>query len=375
MSTALNMVQDLRQGCSLQVDRHNNNRYRIIAQETNGTKTAYCFGVPIYAPDGKLTLQEFTCDDHSACFVGSNTKITIVNDILLENSNGYCRISLPEGIITRCPKSITCQGLKISPTFNGIFCRADCKHERQISFRLTTEHNFRETRQNSKCFALMSEEFKPFITVSCIGTVDEHGRMVEPAEIHFEKLSDLEYILTVSPHTPNGSYVWYEINLHEDKLFQDTTVESKHPQENNAFGGIAFIGETEMYGEQWLYTRPDFSKIPEMFSQQIRKVVLHLPQYDSNNTSFSAIGVAARFCSFGSTWEKKIEPTVAFSESTIHDRYQSIDITPIVVDPQAGFLLRPDGMILRAKERKSGSAVVATGDNYYTPQILEINYV
>ena len=359
MSTALNILQALRSNNSLDIDRQNSNRYRIIAQEANGSKTAYCFSVPIYTPDGKLTIPEFLCNGHSARFVGSNAKITIAHDILLKNGNGCCHISLPED----------------SPTFNGVICRADCRHEQKFSFKLTTEDKFLEIRQNGKCFALMREKFKPFITVSCIGTADKHGLIVAPAEIHVEKLSDLEYILTVSPHGLKGSFVWYEINLHEDKLFQDTTVESKHPKENNAFGGTAFIGETEIYGEQWLYTRPDFSKISEMFSQQIRKVSLHIPQYAVNNTLLSAIGVTSRFCSFGSTWEKKVGATVAFSESTVHSRYQSIDITQLVVEPQTGFLLRPDGMILRTTEKKSGAAVVATGDNYYTPQILEINYI
>lgn len=375
MTTALNMVQHLRQGRSLHIDRNNNNRYRIIAQEPDGSRTAYCFGIPIYTPKGRLINRKFLCNEHSAYFAGSNAKITIENDILMENSSGRCHISLPKAFITKQETIISCQRLKISPTFNGILCRADCRNEQGFSFKVTTQHNFFKVRQNGKYFALMSEEFKPFITVSCIGTVDEHDRIIAPAEIHLESTSDLEYVLTISSLSTNGSYVWYEINLHENKLFQDTTVESKHPKENNAFGGTAFIGKTEMYGEQWLYTRPDFSKISETFSKQIRRVVLHLPQYTSNGDTLSAIGIASRFCSFGSTWEKKIAPTVAVSESTSLNRYQSIDITRFAVDPQTRSLLRTDGMILRAKGQKSGAAIVATGDSYHTPQILEINYI
>jgi hypothetical protein len=46
---------------------------------------------------------------------------------------------------------------------------------------------------------------------------------------------------------------------------------------------------------------------------------------------------------------------------------------PVLADKQ-GRLQRGEGFILKAKRKNSGFSVVATGDNYFFPQILEVNY-
>lgn len=89
-----------------------------------------------------------------------------------------------------------------------------------------------------KFFALMSEKFRPFVVVSCIGTVSEGSNIIAPAKISFLKITDRKYEITVSPCSTLGESVFFEINLHEAKLFQDTTVESNNPKTNNAFGSV-----------------------------------------------------------------------------------------------------------------------------------------
>ena len=73
--------------------------------------------------------------------------------------------------------------------------------------------------------------------------------------------------------------ILFEINLYERKLFLDTTVESKNIGVNNAFGSIAFVGDTEQFGEQWLYSRPAFSLISELYEKSLNYAVLHIPKY------------------------------------------------------------------------------------------------
>ena len=75
----------------------------------------------------------------------------------------------------------------------------------------------------------------------------------------------------------------FEANLYESKQIQDTTVESANPEVNNAFGGTAFIGNTTEFGEQWLYSRPDYSKFSELTDRQIIKAVLHMPKLNRSN--------------------------------------------------------------------------------------------
>lgn len=164
-----------------------------------------------------------------------------------------------------------------------------------------------------------------------------------------------------------------EANLYEAKLMQDTTVESKNPKMNNAFGSIGFIGSTKEYGEQWLYTRPDFSKMRELNDKRILRAVLHLPRLNNDSVELAMSRVAARFCSFGSNWNNKISEASLLADSKITDHYIDLNLMPIISD-ERGRLLRQEGFILKAKKKNSGFSVITTGDSYLMPQIIEINY-
>lgn len=49
MQSVLGEISKLRKGSPIIIDYHNSNRYRLVVQENNGTKTAYYFSTPIYS--------------------------------------------------------------------------------------------------------------------------------------------------------------------------------------------------------------------------------------------------------------------------------------------------------------------------------------
>ncbi len=365
----------LRGGGTFRVDSHNSNRYRLILHEDDGSRTAFCFSTPIYNQrSGKLIDYAFHQNGEGIYSIGSNSTITVSRDVLIENAEGYCRMSL-EGF----PNYSSDRDLRtgrgvLYPSSNGIVCRVRSSEGKPYRLHLSVGQPFLQIRENEKYFALLSEEFKPFVTVSCIGTVNGSCTVTAPAAITYQKRSDREYELTVKPCSSAGQEVLFEVNLYEPKLFQDTTVESANPGVNNAFGGTAFIGNTKAYGEQWLYTRLDFSKLPEMLDRRIIQSILHLPRLSASDVQMSAYGVSARFCSFGSNWDNKI-PLAAFeTDSHGNHGYTDLDITHLLTEQRTGFMKRSEGLIIRTSVKDSGFSAIATGDNYYTPQILEINF-
>ena len=219
----------------------------------------------------------------------------------------------------------------------------------------------------------MSERFRPFVSFSCIGTSDANGNIIAPAKISYQKITDRKYTVSVIPCSSLGKSVLIEANLYEPKLFQDTTVESKNAKANNAFGSIGFIGSTKEFGEQWLYSRPDFTKMSALNDKKILRAVLHIPKLNTGSIELTSSKVAARFCSFGSTWDNKIAEASTFNESQITDNYINLNLMPVLTDKQ-GSLQRGEGFILKAKRKNTGFSVIATGDNYLFPQILEVNY-
>ena len=112
----------------------------------------------------------------------------------------------------------------------------------------------------------------------------------------------------------------------------------------------------------------------EMLDRPIRKAVWHLPKLGGADVRLTAHEASARFCSFGSNWTNKIAVAALETESCACNGYVDLDVTHILTDSKTGFIKRSEGWVVRTKVKGSGFAAVATGDSYYTPQILELNF-
>ena len=375
MISVLDEITGLRAGAPIEIDFKNNNRYRVVTEEQDGSKTAYYFSTPIYNNrTGKLVDMKFHEKEGKVYSVGSNATCTFKDRVKMENEEGICRIFLEERVVLEGEQVLRCKNHYLHPTLNGFAYQISCEGDSSYLFDMEVGRSFMGVRANDKCFCLMSEQFRPFVTVSCIGTMNEKGEVIAPAIITYQKLTDRKYRLTVTPCSPKGKWMWIEINLYEGKLSSDTTVESANPKENNAFGGTAFIGHTREFGEQWLYTRMDVSKMPELADRRIRKAILHLPTYNYPPLRLEAHRLPMRFCSFGSIWENKIEALETISHSLKNSNYRDVDLTGLLADARTGIPTSNDGILLKPSRKEDGFLVIATGDSYYAPQIYEINY-
>ena len=374
MRAVLEEIAVLRGNKPIIIDYRNSNRYRLVVQEDASSKTGYYFSTPIYnRKDRRMIDMRFRRNGNAIYASGSNANITVLENIHMENAEGSCVLELQQSPTLISDKELCGGNIHICLTCNGVMIRSPI-NEGKFDFVIEAGEPFLNVRANDKYFALMKERFRPLVVFSCIGSVDAVGNVTAPAKMEYQKLTDKKYRLTVSAASPLAQFVMFEANLYENKLFQDTTVESNNPAVNNAFGSIGFIGNTAMYGEQWLYSRLDYSRMSELMDKSIQNVILHIPKLNQSKVELRAFQVKARFCSFGSNWDNKIGEGAPISDSTINSRYQSIKLTPLLVDPRTKLFIQSEGVILKPKIRGSGFSVIGTGDSYLAPQILEINY-
>lgn len=375
MISILNEISKFRKEAPLVIDYKNTNRHRVVIIESDGSKTAYYFAVPIYNITTRKVIDvKFHPQGDAFYATGSNANITITENIKMENTEGTCLISLPPPPACASDSEISCGREKLYPTTNGVAIRSSCNEEEPYIFSVELQCPHTEMRANDRCLAFMSEKFTPFVVISCIGTEDKSGNIISPAKLSYQRISDQKYTVSIEPYSPMGCSVLTEINLYEPKLFQDTTVESKNMNVNNAFGSVGFIGTTKEYGEQWLYSRTNISKIAELNDNRIVRVVVHIPQLSESSIPLTAWGIAARFCSFGSTWENKKAADGIIADVQACDKYINLDITTLFTD-NYGRLSYNEGFILKPKSKNSGFSVLSTGDSHLHPQILEINYM
>lgn len=371
MVSILDEIKKLRKENEFQVDINNTNKYRIVINENDGSKTAYYFSTPIYNYKTKHLLNlKYQKLGNQILYYGSNSEIIFRdNTITMENENFNCAILLKKSIVFNNEKQLICIKDKILPTTNGFVYKANCDGNNYFSFELIANSSFVKISSNNKYFSLNNEYNNPLITISCVGAAEYNGNIISPSKIKYEKINDDKFLITVTACSPMAKWNLFEVNLYEQKLIQDTTVESNNPTENNVFGGIAFLGQSHEFGEQWLYSKIDYSKMLDVFNLNTQKILLHLPQHNNFALNLCANKPTVRFCSFGSNWDNKV-PTFRENEikSILNNGYQTFDLTQYYTDKYHRFV-ETTGITIKGQ---NGFSVITTGDSYYAPPIFEV---
>lgn len=369
--SVLSEIKYLRNMKDTVIEYHNSNRYRVMIKEESGY-TAYCFSTPIYSFKTRKFIR-INPDDmtNEYSFCGSNGTITAHhNCYTFENCEGKVIITIEDTLIghgiDRCMPS----SVGIVPTCNGLRFIVNGNN---VSFLIKFDVKAEGVRYNPSCFTIMKETFKPFLSVSSLYASDNMGNF-SPVEMRYMQNGTDDYEVELFHDISGGTFL-FEINLYEPKLFQDTTVESAHPDINNVYGAIGFIGKTRQFGQQWLFSRPDFTKIPDLASHHVNKVLLHIPVLNGSLDNVDVYIPKKRFCSFGSTWNDKVDVSNKVVSSNNNGRYITIDVTAPFTDPLTHELVYNEGFLLRKAKGMNDFIILSTGDCYSAPQILEINFI
>ena len=373
MNCLLKTIADLRKKKDLHIDTSNSDRYRIVINETDGTKTAYYFSAPIYNINSKKLVDLKFTDSATPRLIGTNAQITFSDSIKLNNTNGNCFITLNNHVERISDHELHEGENAIFPTTNGFVYKMPVSSTSNYSIMLKTDRAFLTTRANNKYFALMIDKFTPFAYISAIGIEDSCGYIISPFAIVYRKISDYEYEISASNNISTGKYLVFEINMYERKLIQDTTVESLNPKDNNAFGSTAYIGTTSEFGEQWLYSRIDYMRMNNIAGCRVKNATAYIPKLSNNNLDIVAYKVSERFCSFGSNWNNKKSESNYVNRSGSTDRYVVIDITSALIHEKSKQVIATNGLILKPA-KKNDFVAITTGDSCFLPQIIAINY-
>lgn len=380
MNSVWKEIEKLRSEPLGDIEPFDGNRNTIIVKERNRSYTAYCFSVPIRNRDNNqitsLNYNHVNCRSYHS---GSNSLAEINERIELSSAEGNCVITLPGRCIKRTvdklfwgdPLDNNHSKTEIIPTLNGIAIKAFCGNGMPYQFYLNINRDPFNIINTPKCFSFMISNFSPLVSVSCIGSLSSKMDLTGPCSLDAIPLKPSLYRITVTPTAQQTDYVLIEINMHEPKLMQDTTIDSQRPQESNTFGSISFLGTTDYFGEQWLLTKIDMLALHQLFNRKIHKCLFHVPTFSLDNVKLQASIPSERFCSFASNWDNRtaIERPLTTAEAT--NGYYHFNISPLIVGPKTTLTPKIAHLVITVEEKY---AVVSTGDSYFAPQILEFNY-
>ena len=222
-------------------------------------------------------------------------------------------------------------------------------------------------KQNGKCISFMKEYIVPYLTIDTLW--GRRGNSLDPLIISCEKVSDKECNITISCEK-DCEEIFFQINAYSQKLLLDTTVESNNSIENNAFGGVSFVGNTELFGEQRVYTRLNQSLIRGLWRFNIKKAILYIPFFCSEEVNFSIYCIENNWCSFNLNWENKKTEYNNTVEYEISRGFLKINVTKIL---RANLRLRnPSNYSFVILNNARKASIICTGDNYAFPSMLEV---
>lgn len=378
--TILDTIKQVRGNLPFLISENNQNIYRVLLNEPDGGKTAYYFNSPLYRRrDGNLIRKCFVQNGDVQAFEGSTAKITYQNgEFCMADHSGSLFVCFERGNLELTERgTLYSRDLHIEPTLNGIVVKAACVGNTPFEFSIRTTEIFSNIKKNSKYLAFMRNKFEPFFVISSLYAHADATNGFVPCTVAAEAETDGTYTVTIQSTTSETNSVLFEINLYEGKFFQDTTVESGAPDRNNCYGSSSFLGQTDELGEQWLYTKTSRKKVFDIENRPIQSVRMFIPVFKKGVFLPTAYLPLERFCSFGSTWKKKIPFTDLLTTAEFaqyNEQFYILDLSKLLIDPTTHFLRRTEGFVLRLANAGEDYSVIATGDCCKAPQFLEIRY-
>lgn len=355
----------------LDVDDNQLNRYCILLNSNQG-KEAYYFSTAIYNEyDLTLVKRQFYKENQIYKFTGSNCTVNVTPyQISLNRDNRKMFIKLEEPMDWRLNNGILISSdFTVIPTYNGISIKGDIK---KMTFNVKINFEYENIREAHNCVCFMETFYKPIAVFSGLYCID-CMKKYKPINIQLHKTS--EKIFNVSLYTEDVfcNECVCEINFYESKLIQDTAVSSKHNEENNAFSPVAFIGQTDLYGTQWLYSKLDFTKLFDLKNKNIYEIKLYIPYLYPQNAKINVCELTNRFCSLGTNWNNKIVDDSRKTLISFDKKYICIDLKDSCI--RTNELWESFGMLIKLIDNQlSDYLLVSTGDSYTTPSVLYVKY-
>ena len=273
----LQKISELRREESTDYVMTDINPYRVSVRDKD-SMSSYIFGVPVRAKrDGVILDTSWRERNNVYEFHGTSPdsviQVTADSVVLKKPRQRYSLFFEEWDSFEMGRKRLVGVHRDIESTTCGVKVTMAHTKGKVAALRLKADNVITDTRYNSQCFSFLERNNRPFATVAAMFHIGEDGEYY-PLKLTNEKVDDHTYLLRPEPSVQMDGQIVFEFNLYEDKVLQDTTVSEAMIWENNAFGSTAFIGRTDMFGDQWLYSKTTLVPLEEYFFSRILSIRL-----------------------------------------------------------------------------------------------------
>lgn len=161
------------------------------------------------------------------------------------------------------------------------------------------------------------------------------------------------------------------VNGYAPKSLFDTVLDPLKPEFNHAYAENVHLWNEEEGGE-WLAIRPNCIVFSDLYSKKLRSARLYMRNLSHKHTNVFYGLLRYYWCAFTIMWATREQPEEWKNAYEERDGYYVLDITEYV---KAMFLERvkmSPGLVISA--RGSDGLVLSTGDNYFAPLLIEMEF-
>lgn len=376
-NSVINEIEKIRKDRQPDGILENANEYRILLREDEYS-IAYYFSCPIYnSTDNKLITLDFSKDGDSYNFHGWDAAIKISKEgISISNDLGGIEIALDNIYLDKKNDNeknfLMCGKQKIYPTFNGIAMEVSCGETGHAIINGSLSSKMHSKKEDGYV-SLSCGELKTFAVINAMYGKTASGK-IAPANLNFSMLNDYDFLIDIflEDNLDKVAKFMLEINLYTFKAILDSPIDNMRRDKNFAYSDIAFIEKNEIKQRQ-LYLRANMNYLQDLRNAHIDRAYLYLPQLSENDVSLDINGLSQYWCCFNLTWDVKPPYGETLSQPVQVGNYLRIDIKKYILSALWDDSSNGYGICLKVSD-SVGEMIVATGDNYFMPPILEIKY-
>ena len=304
-------------------------------------------GFLIDSPERQKLSEDFCCRENRH-FVLSGPQIT------LHDGEISCKLSCPEERL----KSI--RALKA-----GVLFSADVTPNSPLELDIRFIPDVCKITCTQQVFAVLKKCNVPSSVLTALYVRTNDGTIL-PAKLEQARKSPGNHIITV--YSGNPGTVFMEFTLYGQKLIGDTPVSEYWPDTSDPFCCTAFIGKTELFGKQSLYSKVLPACIVEYLPRKIIHAKLHIPVICGDPGRLEVYPLEERFCSFETSWNNT--KNKGNHRLTVSSSEHCLTIELPVIRNDGGISVFPEG--LAVENGGDGLCVLSTGDCCSEPQRLEV---
>lgn len=251
-----------------------------------------------------------------------------------------------------------------------------------FDFNISTNSNNNFIYENREYYsALMYKKRTPYFLIQSMFSYNSKGIMLNSSSINTFDFKNYTFSIDISKLKAEAKFQNLVIPITFEyycaKAVFDTVAYSKKENANIVYSSYIFLGNSNEFGEEYLYLRLDNKQFSKLVNSKNIKADLYIKRLNFNNNNnaiFNVLKMDTEWCSFETTWKSKKKPsTFLFDLNNVMCDYYKLNVSSLALNINAYPSKEEAGILIKREEGTKGYQILASADNMFFPYVIHLH--